>query len=107
MNHSQLDQLIKQNGDYGEIVCNCEKITKGEILEVLKNSPIKPLTTDGVKRRLRTTMGHCQGSFCYGKLSKIMAEYYGVDESEIIFRGNTSLIVNDIKNGGIYEQNKK
>ena len=38
---------------------------------------------------------------------KIMAEYYGVDESEIIFRGNTSLIVNDIKNGGIYEQNKK
>ena len=36
-----------------------------------------------------------------------MAEYYGVDESEIIFRGNTSLIVNDIKNGGIYEQNKK
>lgn len=107
LNHSQLDQLIKQNGDYGEIVCNCEKITKGEILEVLKNSPIKPLTTDGVKRRLRTTMGHCQGSFCYGKLAKIMAEYYGVDESEIIFRGNTSLIVNDIKNGGIYEQNKK
>ena len=43
LNHTQLDQLIKQNGDYGEIVCNCEKITKGEILEVLKNSPIKPL----------------------------------------------------------------
>ncbi|MGN0798320.1 MAG: NAD(P)/FAD-dependent oxidoreductase [Christensenellales bacterium] len=107
LNHTQLDQLIKQNGDYGEIVCNCERITKGEILEVLKSSPISPLTTDGVKRRLRTTMGHCQGSFCYGKLAKIMAEYYGVDESEIIFRGNTSLVINDIKNGGIYQQNKK
>lgn len=103
LSHSQLDRLIKKNGDYGEIVCNCEKITKGEVLEVLKNSPIAPLTTDGIKRRLRTTMGHCQGSFCYGKLVKIMAKYYKVDESEVVFRGNKSLVVGDIKTGGIYE----
>ena len=99
----KLDKLIKRNGDYGEIVCNCEKITKGEILELLKNSPISPLTTDGVKRRLRATMGHCQGSFCYGKLAKIMADFYKVDESEIIFRGNSSLVTGDVKTGGLYD----
>ena len=107
LNHNELNKLIEQNGDYGEIVCNCEKITKGEILEVLKKSPIKPLTTDGVKRRLRTTMGHCQGSFCYGKLMKIMADFYKVDESKIIFRGNTSLVSGDIKSNGIYGGDKR
>ncbi len=97
------EKLIERNGDYGEIVCNCEKITKGEVLDVLKKSPIQPLTTDGIKRRLRATMGHCQGSFCYGKLVKIMADYYKVDESEIFARGETSVITGDIKSGGIYE----
>ena len=107
LDHKNLEKLIKQNGDYGEIVCNCEKITKGEILELLKNSPISPLTTDGIKRRLRATMGHCQGSFCYGKLVKIMADFYKVDESQIIFRGRSSLVVSDIKSSGIYERDKR
>lgn len=104
LNPDEIDELIKNNGDYGEIVCNCEKITKGEVLEVLKNSPISPLTTDGIKRRLRATMGHCQGSFCYGKLIKIMADFYNVDESEIVFKGESSLVTGDIKSGGLYDR---
>lgn len=102
MKESNVDKLIKTDANYGEIVCNCEKISKGEILEVL-NGPMKVMTTDGVKRRLRTTMGHCQGSFCYPKLVKIMSEFYNVEENEINMRGNTSLVTSNIKEGGLYE----
>lgn len=106
---SQLDKanqnlyINSENGNYGEIVCNCEKITKGEILQVLKNTRYR-LTTDGIKRRLRVTMGHCGGSFCYPKLLKIMADYYKVDQSQIVARGQSSLVVGDIKEGGIYDK---
>jgi glycerol-3-phosphate dehydrogenase len=98
----ELNSLIKKDSNYGEIVCRCETITKGEILEVL-NGPIKNLTTDGIKRRLRTTMGRCQGSFCYPKLLKLVAEHYKIDEKNINFKGYSSLVTSDIKQGGIYE----
>ena len=97
----KLNALIKKDSNYGQIVCRCECISKGEILEVL-NGPIKNLTTDGIKRRLRTTMGRCQGSFCYPKLVKLVAEHYKKDESEIKFKGTSSLITSNIKEGGIY-----
>ena len=99
---TQLNNLIKKDPNYGEVICRCEVITKGEILEVL-NGPIKNLTTDGVKRRLRTTMGRCQGSFCYPKLLKIMAEHYKKPEKEICFKGKKALVISNIKEGGLYE----
>lgn len=99
----KINRLIKSNSDYGEMICSCEKITKGEILEALKG-PISPLTTDGIKRRLRVTMGSCQGSFCYPKLLKIMAEFYKTSQEKIIYKGSSSLVVGDIKEGGIYEK---
>ena len=49
-------------------------------------------------------MGRCQGSFCYPKLLKIMAEFYNKDESEIKFKGKESVVVGNIKEGGIYEK---
>lgn len=103
LSNQELSNLIKKDKNYGDIVCNCEKVTKGEILEVLNRTPFK-LTTDGIKRRLRVTMGRCQGSFCYPRLIKIMADYYNCDEKEICFRGKESLIVGNIKEGGIYAE---
>ena len=102
LNEQKLNKLIKKDPNYGEVICRCEVITKGEILEVL-NGPIKPLTTDGIKRRLRTTMGRCQGSFCYPKLLKLVANFYNKDEKEINFKGKSSLVTGNIKEGGIYE----
>lgn len=97
-----LNALIKKDQNYGEIVCNCEKITKGEILEVL-SSPFPPLSLDGIKRRLRTTMGHCQGAFCYPKLIKIVSDFLKVPEEEIYQKENGKLVFGNIKEGGIYE----
>jgi len=103
LSNHKLNKLIKKDSNYGEIVCRCENISKGEILEVL-NGPIKDLTTDGVKRRLRTTMGRCQGSFCYPKLIKILATYYKKDESKIAYKGKSSVVVGSVKEGGLYEK---
>ncbi|MDO5442009.1 MAG: NAD(P)/FAD-dependent oxidoreductase, partial [Bacillota bacterium] len=57
------NELIKQNPDYGQIVCRCEEISKGEIIDAL-NSPLPVYTVDAIKRRVRPGMGRCQGGFC-------------------------------------------
>lgn len=106
MSDNEINKLIKLNPKYGKVICKCETITEGEVLEVLKG-PIKPLTTDGVKRRLRASMGRCQGSFCYPKILEIMAKYYGVAHEDIKMRGDTSVVVSDIKEGGLYESKLK
>ena len=52
--------LIRQNPDYGIIICRCEEVSKGEILDALR-SPIPVPTVDGIKKRVRPGMGRCQG----------------------------------------------
>lgn len=102
LSNRKLNKLIKKDSNYGKVICRCETITQGEILEVL-NGPIKVVTTDGIKRRLRASMGRCQGSFCYPKILKVMSNYYKTDEKFINMKSNKSVVVGDIKEGGIYE----
>lgn len=102
MSKLALNRLIKKDSNYGRVICRCENITQGEINEVL-SGPIHPLTTDGIKRRLRVTMGRCQGSFCYPTLLDIVAKKYNVDKKKVKFKGETSVVTGDIKEGGIYE----
>jgi glycerol-3-phosphate dehydrogenase len=54
---------IADNADYGRIVCFCERVTRGEILDALA-SPIPPVDLDGLRRRTRVLMGRCQGFYC-------------------------------------------
>jgi glycerol-3-phosphate dehydrogenase len=82
MSAEERDKLIKQNPAYGEIVCRCEEISKGEILDAL-NSPIPVYALDAIKRRVRPGMGRCQGGFCSPLVMKILAEHKGVKVEEI------------------------
>jgi glycerol-3-phosphate dehydrogenase len=66
-------KLIQQNPDYGIILCRCEEVSKGEILDALRR-PIPCDTVDGVKRRVRPGMGRCQGGFCGPLVLKLIAE---------------------------------
>ncbi len=102
MSEKSLNALIKKDKNYGKIVCRCEGITLGEILEVLKG-PIKNLSIDAIKRRLRPTMGRCQGSFCLPHLISIISKEYKISPSEVVFKNNVPLLSGDIKEGGIYE----
>lgn len=61
--------LIRQKPEYGEIVCQCEDITKGEVLEAVRQGVTDP---KGIRRRLGTGMGACQGSRCMRKVEKIV-----------------------------------
>lgn len=86
------DRLIKTNPNYGIIVCRCEEISKGEIIDAL-SGPICVPTIDGVKRRVRPGMGRCQGSFCQPLVAKIIAEYTHKDITEIRKNQSDSVIV--------------
>ncbi len=92
LSKKQLKELIKKDASFGKIVCRCEKITEGEVVEAL-NSPLHPTTVDGIKRRMRPTMGRCQGGFCLPKLIKIMSRELDVPEEEITLHGNKSEIL--------------
>ena len=64
---------IEKNPAYGEIVCRCEEISRGEIVDAL-HRPIPCTTVDGVKKRCRPGMGRCQGGFCGPQVAKIISE---------------------------------
>ena len=86
------DRLIKQNPDYGVIVCRCEEVSKGEILDAL-NRPLSVPTVDGVKRRVRPGMGRCQGGFCMPLVTKIISEYQGCDLTSVV-KGSEGSVIN-------------
>ena len=73
---------IAKNPDYGVIVCRCEEISRGEILDALRSNVCVP-TVDGVKKRVRPGMGRCQGGFCSPQVVRIIAEFLGVPLSEV------------------------
>lgn len=91
MNDEERARLIKENPDYGVIVCRCEEVSRGEILDALK-SPICVPTVDGVKKRVRPGMGRCQGGFCSPLVTKIIAEYLGVPLCEVKKSSEDSVI---------------
>lgn len=64
--------LVKENPLYGRVICRCETITEGEIVEAMKR-PIPARSMDAVKRRVRAGLGRCQGSFCGPKVMEILA----------------------------------
>ena len=74
--------LIRQNPDYGEIVCRCEEVSRGEILDALRR-PVPCDTVDGVKRRVRPGMGRCQGGFCGPLVTAIIAEEKGISLEQV------------------------
>ena len=76
------NRLIKEKPAYGHMVCKCEFVTEGEIVEAI-HRPIKALTVDAIKRRTRASMGGCQGIGCTLPISKILSRELGIDISDI------------------------
>jgi glycerol-3-phosphate dehydrogenase len=75
--------LIKNNPAYGQVLCRCETVTEGEILDALR-SPIPPRTLDAVKRRCNPGMGRCQGGFCGPRIMELLADHFNTDPSAIL-----------------------
>ena len=84
--------LIKEKPEYGSIVCRCEMITEGEIMDAI-NRPLGARTMDGVKRRTRAGMG-----FCTPRTMEILSRELGIPMTEITKKGEGSnLLVGKIK----------
>lgn len=94
------NELIKREPAYGTIVCRCESVTEGEILDAIRRNP-GARSLDGVKRRTRAGMGRCQAGFCSPKVMEILRRELGKDLTEITKSGGDSYIVNSRTKDGV------
>ena len=84
--------LVKENPAYGTVICRCETITEGEIIDAIRRVP-GAKSVDGVKRRTRAGMGRCQGGFCSPRVLEILSRELGVPMSQITKAGGNSKII--------------
>lgn len=84
--------LIRENPAYGTVICRCETITEGEIVDAIHRVP-GAVSLDGVKRRTRAGMGRCQGGFCSPRVMEILARELGGNQSEITKSGGGSRLI--------------
>ena len=84
--------FIDEHEDYGQIICNCEKVTLGEILDVLNRS-VPPHSVKALKRRTRAGYGKCQGGFCQPRVTLLLAKHYGVSPLDISYDGELSKVL--------------
>ena len=82
MTDAERAELIEKNPSYAKMVCRCENITEGDILNAI-HRPIPAHTVDMVKRRTRSGMGRCQGGFCRTKVADIISREIGIPLSEV------------------------
>ena len=97
MTEKERKQAIKNDPRYAIMVCRCEMVTEGDVLNAI-NRPISAHTVDMVKRRTRAGMGRCQGAYCRTKVAEIIAKELGIDISEVKkFSQNSKLLLGKTK----------
>ncbi len=98
--------LIRQDPNYGEIVCRCEKVTKKEILEAA-NNPLGARSLISIKYRTRAMMGRCQGGYCQTRIMEILRESFKLNPQEITLKGNNSYLLTGYRSNEESEPCKK
>ncbi len=91
LSKEEKNEIIKERPEYAHVICRCETVTEGEILDAIRTNP-KPRDLDGVKRRTRATMGRCQGGFCTPYIVDLLARELGIDGCEVTKSGGKSFI---------------
>jgi len=85
------NEIIKKDKSFGKIICRCETVTEGEILEAIRTNP-KPSDLDGVKRRTRAQMGRCQGGFCTPYIVNLLSRELNIPVTEVTKSGKGSYV---------------
>ena len=85
------NEMIRKNPSYGKIVCRCEGVSEGEILDAIRQNP-KAMDLDSVKRRTRAQMGRCQGGFCSPYIVELLAKEHGIAYEAVTKSGKDSYI---------------
>lgn len=84
LNEEEKVAVIKENPKYGKVICRCETITEGEIIDVIHRSA-GAKTVKAVKKRCRAGMGRCQGGFCSPRVVEILARELNCSLDEIMY----------------------
>lgn len=92
LSDDEKNKLIKQNPAYGRVICRCETVTEGEIIDAIKR-PLGAKTIDGVKRRVRAGMGRCQGGFCGPRVLEILSREFNISPLEVTKHGGNSNVL--------------
>lgn len=92
LSKEEYSKLIQEQPAYGNIICRCETISEGEILDAIRR-PLGAKSLDGVKRRTRAGMGRCQSGFCSPKVMDILAREQNTDLRAVTKSGHNSNIV--------------
>src|SRR6056297_755398 len=91
-NLDQWQAIVKDNKNYGEIICRCEHVSRGEIIDAI-NRPIQAKNLDAIKRRTRATSGRCKAGFCGTRIIKILSNQLDIDTLEVNKKGKGSNIL--------------
>ena len=91
MSTEEKNEVIKKDSRYAKIICRCEGVSEGEILEAIRQNP-KPRDLDGVKRRTRAQMGRCQGGFCSPYIVELLAKEQNIAYEAVTKCGGASYI---------------
>jgi glycerol-3-phosphate dehydrogenase len=86
------NEIIKRDPAYGRIICRCETISEGEIIDAIRSNP-PARDIDGVKRRTRSGMGRCQGGFCGPYVMELIAKERNVAFESVTKSGGESVMV--------------
>ena len=86
MSDEEKDAFIKENPDYGKIVCRCETVSEGEIRAAIRRNP-PAFDVDSVKRRTRSGMGRCQGGFCSPYVMRLIAQEQNMNMEDVTKSG--------------------
>jgi len=90
LGEAQRRSLIEQDPDYGEVLCHCRDVTRGQALEAIRRGAV---TLDGVKRRTGAGMGRCQGGRCLLPILELLASETGRQPEQVTKDGGTSWVV--------------
>lgn len=85
-------EMIRENPAYGQIVCRCEEVSQGEILDAI-HGILGAKTLDGVKRRTRAGMGRCQAGFCSPRVMDLLSKELDLDLTQVRKSGKDAQIV--------------
>ncbi len=99
LSESEQAALIAKDARYGRVICRCETITEGEIVDAIRR-PCGARTVDGVKRRTRAGMGRCQGGFCGPRVIEILSRELGIPVPKVRKDGKDSYMYEEKLGGG-------
>lgn len=92
MNKDEINEIIKLDNKYGKMICLCNNVTEGEIVDSIRR-PLGARTVKGVKRRTGAGFGSCHGAYCNEKIVSILARELGKKVTDIVDDSKNSKII--------------